>query len=510
MCNRYIIILFVWLDTYKNVAAQTCRIIMNVLHSPEIISALSHLAQFLRKEKDPSLLVEGVLISLHRRFGFFRVELYSFQDNTWMLQDEKGEKIQLKAERKENLLTKIERACVHDTVISDSHITMQEYRDVSLIVVPCMGEVQRCAWVLYRRNARKSIVQQDVRILEIIRSLCSTKISDWVASSDRSSLPGVFHRPKDLIGSSPVMTSLFSLLSHVVHSDTTVMILGESGTGKELIAHALHANSRRAKGPFIKVNCGALPETIIESELFGHERGAFTGATGQRKGRFELAHEGTLFLDEIGELSLNMQVKLLRVLQEREFERVGGEKTIRVDVRIIGATSRDLFSMTQIGTFRLDLYYRLHIFPIQTPPLRDRGDDIILLAHHFLHRFAPDYGKDIKSISQQAQYMLRNHSWSGNVRELENCMERAVLLTQSSVVEVHALPPIIAQKKWRIQGQEGGLKSRLAHVEAQMIREALHESEGNMAKAARRLELTERIMGLRVKKYNIDVRTFKK
>ena len=483
---------------------------MNVLHSPEIISALSHLAQFLHKENDARSLLEGVMISLHRRFGFFRVELYACIEDKWTIQDKKGDELSVDDGVREKIISKVHRACVHDAVIAESQIFFKGERDVSLVIVPCMGDAHRCAWVVYRRSARKSIVQQDIRILEIVRALCGTMVSDWFSNNGTPKEPGVFRRPKNLLGSSPVMSSLFSLLSHVVHSNTTVMILGESGTGKELIAHALHMNSHRSQGPFVKVNCGALPETIIESELFGHERGAFTGATGQRKGRFEMAHEGTLFLDEIGELSLKMQVKLLRVLQEREFERVGGEKTIHVDVRVITATSRDLLAMTQTGAFRLDLYYRLNVFPIQVPPLRDRGDDILLLAHHFLHRFAHQYGKDITRFSDQVQMILRNHSWSGNVRELENCMERAVLLTQENVVESAALPPTMSEEKWKKKEELGGLKLRLAHVEAQIIQDALHESGGNMAKAARNLQLTERIMGLRVKKYDIDVLSYKK
>ena len=483
---------------------------MNVLHSPEIISALSHLAQFLRTDSDLKSLVRGVMLSLHHRFGFLSVELYASKNEKWNIQEQIGEMMPLTEIVRKGVVSKVQTACMHDTVLSESSTVLcTEYKDVSYIVVPCMGEIQNCAWVVYRQSVRKSIVQQDIRILEIIRSLSGTIVSDWLMSSDTPSVSGVFHRPKNLIGSSPVMTSLFSLLSHVVHSNTTVMILGESGTGKELIAHALHTNSLRSKGPFVKVNCGALPETIIESELFGHERGAFTGATGQRKGRFEMAHEGTLFLDEIGELSPSMQVKLLRVLQEREFERVGGEKTIRVDVRVITATSRDLLTMTKSGAFRLDLYYRLNVFPIHVPPLRDRGEDIILLAHHFLQRFAHEYGKEITGLSPQTQNMLRSHSWSGNVRELENCMERAVLLTQQDIVESQALPPTMNQRQASVLHKNEGLKARLEHVESQIIEEALKESSGNMAKAARILQLTERIIGLRVKKYNIDIHSFK-
>ena len=484
---------------------------MNVLHSPEIISALSHLAQFLRTDSDLKSLVRGIMVSLHHRFGFLCVELYVSKNDKWHIQEHIGEKLLLTESGQKGIRSKVHNACMHETVFSDSpSFLCKDYKDLSYIVVPCMGELQNSAWVVYRQSVRKSIVQQDIRILEIIRSLSGTIVSDWLMSSDTPSESGVFHRPKNLIGSSPAMKSLFSLLSHVVHSNTTVMILGESGTGKELIAHALHTNSLRAKAPFVKVNCGALPETIIESELFGHERGAFTGATGQRKGRFEMAHEGTLFLDEIGELSPNMQVKLLRVLQEREFERVGGEKTIRVDVRVIAATSRDLLRMTQTGAFRLDLYYRLNVFPIHVPPLRERGDDIIVLAHHFLQRFAHEYGKDIKGLSPQTQEILRSHEWSGNVRELENCMERAVLLTQQDMVEPTALPHFMgSQQPVMSNHKEEGLKAQLEHVESQIIEEALRESAGNMAKAARRLQLTERVIGLRVKKYNINIHSFK-
>jgi len=236
------------------------------------------------------------------------------------------------------------------------------------------------------------------------------------------------YRLSNIVGNSRKMQEVFQAIAQVAPSDATVLIRGESGTGKELVAHAIHYNSPRASGPFIKVSCAALPESLIESELFGYEKGAFTGALSTKKGRFEAAHGGTLFLDEIGDLSPNVQVKLLRVLQEREFERLGSSKTIQVDVRIIAATHQDLEDLMRQGRFREDLYYRLNVFPIYMPPLRERKTDILLLAEHFLEKYSRQYQKKIKRISTPAIDMLMAYHWPGNVRELENWIERAVIV----------------------------------------------------------------------------------
>ncbi len=316
-------------------------------------------------------------------------------------------------------------------------------------------------------------------------------------------------RPSNIIGSSRAMQDVFDLMAQVSRSDATVLIRGESGTGKELVAQALHYNSRRSDKPFIKVNCAALPETVIESELFGHEKGAFTGAIQTRKGRFELAHGGTIFLDEIGDLSPTTQVKLLRVLQEKEFERVGGNQTIRTNVRIIAATNRDLEELLNQHTFREDLYYRLNVFPIHIPPLRDRKSDITLLADYFTEKYSKKNDKSIKRITTSAIELLTNYHWPGNVRELENCIERAVLLSTDEVIHGNHLPPTLQSAESTGTELHSTLDEALDDLERELILDALKSAKGNMAKAARFLGITERIMGLRVKKHALNPGQFK-
>ncbi len=316
-------------------------------------------------------------------------------------------------------------------------------------------------------------------------------------------------RPSNIIGNSKVMQVVYDLIAQVSRSMATVLILGESGTGKELVAHAIHYNSTRASEPFIKVNCAALPETLIESELFGHEKGAFTGATTLRKGRFELAEGGTLFLDEIGDLSLPTQVKLLRVIQEHEFERVGASTPLRADVRIITATHKNLEQLMEEGRFRKDLYYRLNVFPIYLPPLQERPTDIPLLADHFVEKYSRANGKGITRISTPAIDMLMAYHWPGNVRELENCIERAVLVSEDNVIHSHHLPPTLQTAEASGTTFKGTLDGDLDKVEREFILDALKSSRGNMSKAAKALGITERIMGLRVKKYGINPRRFR-
>jgi Nif-specific regulatory protein len=288
-----------------------------------------------------------------------------------------------------------------------------------------------------------------------------------------------------------------------------VLLRGESGCGKELVAHAIHYASARAAKPFIKVNCAALTETLIESELFGHEKGSFTGAIAQRKGRFELAHSGTIFLDEIGDLSPATQIRLLRVLQEKEFERVGGNETIRTDARVIAATNRHLEQMVEQGKFRQDLYYRLNVFPIHIPPLKERKTDIPLLADFFVEKYSKLHHKNIKRISTPAIDMLMSYHWPGNVRELENCIERAVLVSSDDVIHAHYLPPTLQTAEATGTLPADNLAAALDRLEREMILDALKSSRGNMAKAARALGMSERLIGLRVNKHGIDPKRFR-
>ena len=319
------------------------------------------------------------------------------------------------------------------------------------------------------------------------------------------------HKPDlgSLIGSSDATLSMLEQALQVAPTRTTVLVRGESGTGKELVAELIHRNSPRADGPLVKVNCAALPESLVEAELFGHERGAFTGALARRKGRFELADGGTVFLDEVAEVTPATQAKLLRVLQERQYERVGGTETLRVDVRLIAATNRDLERALGDGTFREDLYYRLNVFTICVPPLRERRPDILLLADHFVEKYARDHGKVVKRISTPAIDMLMRYHWPGNVRELENCIERAVVLCEDAVIHSHHLPPTLqtAEDSGTMPG--GSLKQAVATLEREMISDALKTTRGNQAGAAKLLQTSERVVNYKVRKLGIDCTRFR-
>lgn len=314
----------------------------------------------------------------------------------------------------------------------------------------------------------------------------------------------------NMVGGSGGMRQVYEQIAQVAGANTSILIRGESGTGKELIAHAIHYNSPRAQKPFVKVNCAALPDTLIESELFGYEKGAFTGAQSRKLGRFELAEGGTLFLDEIGDLNLMTQVKLLRVLQEREFERLGGTETIKVKARLITATNKDLEKCITEGAFREDLYYRLNVFAIFVPPLRERKPDVMALADHFLEKYTKEHGKNIKRISTPAIDMLMSYHWPGNVRELENCMERAVLICDGIVIHAHHLPPTLQTSESSGASMKVSLTDAVASYEKDLIQDALKTTRGNCSRAARLLGSTERVINYKIKKYAIDSRRFRK
>ncbi|MFP4159456.1 MAG: nif-specific transcriptional activator NifA [Desulfobacterales bacterium] len=316
------------------------------------------------------------------------------------------------------------------------------------------------------------------------------------------------YRIKNIVGNSNKMREVYQMISQVARSNATVLIRGESGTGKELVANAIHYNSSRASHPFVKVNCAALPANLIESELFGHEKGAFTGALQQKAGKFELAHKGTLFLDEIGSVTFDVQAKLLRVLQERELERVGGNKTIKVNVRIIAATNKNLEQSVADGSFRSDLYYRINVFPIYLPPLRERKTDILALADYFLEKYVRENEKEILRFSTPAIDMLMSYHWPGNVRELENCIERAVLLCEGKVIHSYHLPPTLQT------GEESGtlpsqtMDEAVEKLEREMIIEALKHTRGNMSQAAQTLGTTLRKISYKAGKYGINPRQY--
>ena len=397
----------------------------------------------------------------------------------------------------------------------------RDQQEITFICVPIMMENEVIGALSVDQPFREGHnPDEDLRLLRIVASMIARAVRLRQSAQEKErrlreenlrlqeELKNRF-RPSNIIGNSHRMQEVYRQILQVCKGDTTVLLRGETGVGKELVAHAIHYNSRRAAGPFIKVNCSALPETVIESELFGHEKGAFTGAISTRRGRFELAGGGTLFLDEIGDLPPGMQIKILRVLQEKEFERVGGTQTLKADVRIIAATNRDLEQLIQDGRFREDLYYRLNVFPIHIPPLRERRSDLLLLADHFVEKYNRIQNRKVKRISTPAIDMIMAYHWPGNVRELENCIERAMLMSRDDVIHGHHLPPTLQTGEASGTGVHGSLRETLDRVEREMIVEALKETRGNMNQAAKILGITERIMGLRVKKYRIDFRRFR-
>ena len=365
-----------------------------------------------------------------------------------------------------------------------------------------------------------SPLEEDVRLLTIISSLIAQKVSLLEQiNREKDKLREENIRLKkelikkysfsNIIGNSRKMEEVFYLITQVARSNANVLLLGESGTGKELVANAIHYNSLRSNKPLVKVNCAALPANLVESELFGHEKGAFTGASYQKEGKFKIANGGTIFLDEIGSLALESQGKLLRVLQEKELERLGGTKTIKVNVRLIAATNKDIASAVVAGNFREDLFYRLNVYPIYLPPLRERNADLLLLADYFLEKYSREYNKDIRRISTPAIDALIQYHWPGNVRELENCMERAVLLCEDRVVHSYHLPPTLQTAEETGTQQAGSLDEAVERFERELLIDALKTSRGNMRKAAQALKTTERIFGYKVKKYGIIPRKYK-
>jgi len=369
-------------------------------------------------------------------------------------------------------------------------------------------------------NLRKADVEKFEKLLMVIASMLARIVKlrqelreeneRLTEENKRLKLElGERYKPERIIGNSQVMQMLYQQIAQVSKSDATVLIRGESGTGKELVAQEIHDSSFRKNMPLIKVNCATFAEGLIESELFGHEKGSFTGAYAAKKGKFELANNGTIFLDEIGELPQAMQAKLLRVLQEKEFERVGGIKTIKVNVRILAATNRDLEKEVAEGTFREDLYYRLNVFPVHIPPLRERKSDITMLCDHFIEKYNRENNLSIKRLSTNAIDLLNMYHWPGNVRELENIIMRAVLLSRDDVIHNYHLPPSLQSAESSQTALSSSLQSALDTLEYELITDELKTTRGNRAKAARNLGISERIMGLRIEKYRIDPKRLK-
>ena len=387
--------------------------------------------------------------------------------------------------------------------------------ELSFLCVPIMYD-SRVVGILSADKGTKNVTDLDgeLAILSSVAELIAKAVHILALEEENRRLRRIVNQGRapsvDMIGHSKGMQEVFGLISHVADSGTTVLVQGETGTGKELVARAIHMNSPRSKGPLIQFNCAAIPDTLIESELFGHERGAFTGAMRQRRGRFEEAHNGTIFLDEVSELSASAQAKLLRVLQEKQFQPLGSFRVITTNARVIAATNRHLEECIAAGRFRNDLYYRLSVFPIYLPPLRDRGNDIILLADHFVLKYSKEMGKPVKRISTSVIEVFLSHQWPGNVRELENCIERAILLTEGDAIEMIHLPPSL-QAKMR-EGdptEKGRLSTVILSQERSLILEALKETRGNQSQAARLLGTTKRIIQYKIQKLGIDPAKFR-
>lgn len=364
--------------------------------------------------------------------------------------------------------------------------------ETEVIVISAQGTIEKAVQAM--KLGAFDFIEKPInpKILSLLAERALEKQALILQNRDlRSQLEDRFHF-KNIIGRSDKMVKIFDLIRHIAPYDSSVLIIGESGTGKELIANAIHYNSPRATKPFIKVSCASLSEGIIESELFGHEKGAFTGAIASRKGRFELAHEGTLFLDEVEDIPLSTQTKLLRVLQEGEFERVGGNRTIKVDIRVIAASNRDLQEAVRNGTFREDLYYRLNVVNLRLPPLRERKEDIPFLVQFFIEKFSEKYQMKVKGVSQRAMSLLMNYSWWGNVRELENTIESALVIHHPEILDVAHLPLEIREPQEEPEVITIKVGTPLEEIEREVLLHTLRATKGNKQRAAKLLGINVR------------------
>jgi two-component system response regulator AtoC len=386
-------------------------------------------------------------------------------------------------------------------------ILTKEHSNIPVIMITAHGTVDNAVEAM--KIGAKDYILKPLRLDEILAKVERiTQLNSLIKENEY--LLNRLQQTYDftnMIGKTDKVQELFRLVKDVAATNTTILIRGESGTGKELIANAIHYNSSRVKRPFVKVNCGVLAESLLESELFGHVRGAFTGAIKDKIGRFEMANGGTLFLDEIGDVSLNMQLKLLRVLQEGEFERVGGTETIKVDVRIIAATNKDLEKAMEEDKFRQDLYYRLNVIPIEVPPLRERGEDIKYLIYHFMEKFNKVYGKNIKDIEPKALTLMEGYSYPGNIRELENLIERIIVLDKKGMIRVNDLPAYIRNVETHELEEDidldRGLNSLVEDYEKKLIISALEKNNNNKVQTAKQLDMNRSTFMSKIKKYDI-------
>jgi DNA-binding NtrC family response regulator len=384
----------------------------------------------------------------------------------------------------------------------------EDFPEVPVVMITAHGTVATAVEAL-KKGALDYITKPFE--LEELKNVISKAVKTRNLKDNELFLPPEEIERAGIIGASQSTLEVFDAIKRVAPTTTTILITGETGTGKELVAEAIHRNSPRTNNPLIKVNCAAIAETLMESELFGHEKGAFTGAVIAKPGRFELAHKGTLFLDEVGEIPRDMQVKLLRVLQKQEFERVGGVKTIKVDVRIIAATNKNLQKSVQDGSFREDLYYRLNVFPIPVPPLRERTDDILPLVKFFIEKFNLKLDMGISGVDDGVRDMLLRYPWPGNIRELENLIERMMLLAKSDVLSSSEIPaefneaPVVGVTQVDdTRTLKDAMRAHIENVERQMIMKCLEESDWNVTKTAKILGLSRK--GLQLKMIRYDLR----
>ncbi|HOD35971.1 MAG TPA: sigma-54 dependent transcriptional regulator [Syntrophales bacterium] len=386
---------------------------------------------------------------------------------------------------------------------------VRDYPSVPVIMITAHGTIHTAVDAL-KKGALDYITKpfDQAELKNVIAKAIKTKtLSDEELTAGLEDLDR-----QDIVGVSEAMTRIFEIIKKVAPTTTTILITGETGTGKELVANAIHINSPRGKNPFIKINCSAIAENLMESELFGYEKGAFTGAVSSKAGRFELAHKGTLFLDEVGEVPKDMQAKLLRVIQDQEFERVGGLQTIKVDVRLITATNRNLMQDVKDGRFREDLYYRLNVLPIHVPPLRERPEDIPHLTAFFIQKFNRKLDRTVRGLDPAVEELFSIYDWPGNIRELENLVERLVLMARDETIRLSDVPPEVVaaaedgaalKAADRKKPFKDVIREKTEEVERQMIVRVLEECEGNISKAARQLGLSRKGLHLKLAKYNL-------
>lgn len=502
------------------------------------LEMLYKISQAMAHQHDVSMLMNDVLDVLETEMGLSRgtlslrrsdSDIFEIEASRGLAPDERKRGQYKLGEGITGTVAKTGKpACVPDISKDPNFLDRTRSRKNSKVAFICVPIIHQRMVIgtmsIDRPLASDSELKRDLNFLKLLADLLANAVSGIREQvEERESLSaenrllrqqlGDRYHPSNIVGNCSSMRLVYEQIAQVADSTATVLIRGASGTGKELVARAIQSISPRKNNAFISVNCAALPENLIESELFGHEKGAFTGAYQQRKGRFEMANGGTLFLDEIGDISPSVQVRLLRVIQEQTFERVGSDKTIKVNVRIIAATSANIESAIEEGKFREDLYYRLNVFPIHIPPLRERRSDIMLLADHFVQKYNDMYGKKIKRISTAAINMMMAYHWPGNVRELENCIERAVLTSPDDVIHGYTLPPSLQtseQTNTAMIPKEGvSLKSMMDSYEREIIIDALKKHRGNAAAAARDLQTTARVLNYGISRLSITPQNYK-